>query len=174
MAVLRAAYPRYYDKTDAIEAEQAARLWATMFEDDDCEIVLNAVKTVIATSEFPPTVAEVKKKIKLLTEEPEMTELEAWSIVRKALRNSAYNSEEEFAKLPPEIQDVVHAPEQLKDWAIMDADEVNTVIASNFQRSFRVRSKQVKELAAIPSSVREYLKGVSDMLPVLPDADEEF
>lgn len=86
-----------------------------------------------------------------------MTELEAWGLVATALRNSAYGSVGEFAKLPPAVKRVVRNPEQLREWALMDADEVQTVIASNFQRSYRTAAKQERDLQALPSSIRQFL-----------------
>ena len=78
-------------------------------------------------------------------------------MVSKALRNSTYGSEEEFNKLPPEVQCVVHDPGQLKQWAMSPADEVETVIASNFMRSFRAKQKVNREYMALPTSVKQFM-----------------
>lgn len=173
MSVLKTAYPRYYDGIDAQTARQTVRLWASMLNDYSYELVINAVKALIAINKFPPVIADVIEKIQMLTENREMTELEAWSLVHKAVCNSAYNSEAEFEKLPPEIQQTVHSPEQLKTWALTPEDELNTVVASNFQRSFRVRSKQAREYAAIPVSVRKFICGISNNMGFMEEKNDE-
>ncbi|MFR8332153.1 MAG: hypothetical protein ACLU9S_07140 [Oscillospiraceae bacterium] len=83
--------------------------------------------------------------------------MEAWNLVAKALRNSAYGSEEEFAKLPPAVQRVAHSPFQLREWALMDADTVQSVVASNFQRAYTARQKSDREFDALPPAVRQYV-----------------
>ena len=46
LTLLRAAYPAFYKKTTAQEAEIAGRLWAEMFSEDDYGIVQYALNTV--------------------------------------------------------------------------------------------------------------------------------
>jgi hypothetical protein len=172
MAVLKIAYPRYYANINMDEAKQTAKLWATMLADYSYELVSNAVKALIATNKFPPTIADVIEKIHLLTDEPEMSELQAWTYVHKAIRNSTYNSSEEFKKLPEEIQEVIRTPEQLRTWAALNEDEVNTVVSSNFQRSFRACRKQAKEYAAIPSNVKNALNAASPKVELLGETED--
>lgn len=90
-----------------------------------------------------------------------MTELEAWNIVHKAIYRSTYNSKEEFEKFPEIIKRIVRSHEQLKKWAMMDVDEVNMVIESNFQRSFRGTKRMKIEYEAIHPSVRYLIEQVS-------------
>jgi hypothetical protein len=86
-----------------------------------------------------------------------MTEQEAWALVAKAVQRSTYGSVEEFAKLPPEIQAVVHDPGQLRQWAIGPSESLETVVASNFMRSFRAKQKASKEYMALPTSVKQLM-----------------
>ena len=97
----------------------------------------------------------------------ELTAMEAWNLVAKALRNSAYGSEEEFAKLPPAVQRVAHSPSQLREWALMDADTVQSVVASNFQRAYTARQKSDREFEALPPAVRQYVAALTEGESVL-------
>ena len=159
LSVLRGAYPAFYRDITKQEAESTIALWASMFEEEPYELVGAAVKAFISADAkgFPPAIGQIKERIRQITTKEEMTEQEAWAFVSKALRNSTYGSEEEFKKLPPEIQAVVHDPGQLRQWALSPADEVETVIASNFQRSFRVKQKTIKEYLALPTSVKQLM-----------------
>lgn len=175
LAVLRGAYPQFYRSMDKKEAVSIVSLWHGMFSDDDYLVVGAAVKTLIASDDkgFPPTVGQVKAKIRLLTEPEEVTEMEAWGIVMKAIRNSGYNSVEEFQKLPPVLQRVVGNPAQLKEWSQTDSETVQSVVSSNVQRSYRARATQDRELRAIPQDVRTLISGLSDRLALNDGGTEE-
>lgn len=168
LAVLRAAYPQFYAKMSKAEGEGIVGLWADMFADEPYELVAMATKALIKTREstFPPNIGEISAKIQQLTRPDEMSELEAWGLVSAALRNSAYGASEEFAKLPPLIQGIVGSPSQLRDWSQMDSTTVESVVASNFQRSYKARSKSSREYEALPASVKEYVALLADKMDV--------
>lgn len=159
LSVLRGAYPAFYRDITKQEAESTIALWESMFDEEPYELVAASVKAFISGDGkgFPPAIGQIKERIRQITQPDEMTEQEAWALVSKALRNSTYGSEEEFAKLPPEVQAVVHDPGQLKQWGMSPADEVETVIASNFMRSFRAKQKINKEYMALPTSVKQLM-----------------
>lgn len=159
LAVLRGAYPAFYRDITKQEAESTISLWGSMFDEEPYELVGAAVKAFISgdSKGFPPAIGQIKELIRKITQPEEMTEQEAWVYVSKALRNSTYGSEEEFAKLPKEVQAVVHDPGQLRQWAMSPADEVETVIASNFMRSFRAKQKATKEYQALPTEVKRLM-----------------
>lgn len=159
LSVLRGAYPAFYRDITKQEAESTIALWESMFDEEPYELVAAAVKAFISGDGkgFPPAIGQIKERIRLITMPEEMTEQEAWALVSKALRNSTYGSEEEFAKLPQEVQAVVHDPGQLKQWAMSPAEEVETVNASNFQRSYRAKQKVNKEYMALPTEVKRLM-----------------
>ena len=159
LAVLRGAYPAFYRDISKQEAEATISLWSSMFDEEPYDLVGAAVKAFISSDSkgFPPAIGQIKDMISKITQPEEMTEQEAWGCVSKALRNSAYGSAEEFAKLPHEVQSVVRDPSQLKEWALSPSEEVETVIASNFMRSFRVKQKRNREYMALPTSVKQFM-----------------
>lgn len=163
MAVLRAAYPQYYAKQSNEDLQGIVNLWAEMFTDEPYQLVSMATKALIKTrtSTFPPSIGEITEKIQQITQPEEMTEQEAWALAMRALRNSAYNSAEEFAKLPPIVQKIVGSSAQLREWALMDSDQINSVVASNFQRSYRARAKNEREYIALPQSVKQYIAALT-------------
>ena len=90
----------------------------------------------------------------------ELTEGEAWGTVRKALKNSLYSSIDEFNALPEVVRYAVGSPEMLKSWAQVPLDELETVIQSNFMRTFRAKSANIKEIKLLPQAVREKMDQV--------------
>ena len=84
MAVLKTAYPRYYDGKTETELSAALNLWHTMLSDYDYAVVSAAVKAVIATSKYPPVIADITEQISAIVQPEQMEEGEAWNRVRKA------------------------------------------------------------------------------------------
>lgn len=163
LSVLKAAYPNFYKGMRKEEAESAVALWASMFAEDEAAMVAAAVKTLIATDikGFPPHIGAVKEKLRKLSCPESMTEAEAWSLVYKAIQRGLYNSKEEYEKLSSVLQRLVGGHSQLREWAMMDADTVQSVVASNFQRSFRARQESERELALMPPEIRSMLGELS-------------
>lgn len=166
MSVLRGAYPQFYRDIRKQEAMDIINLWSDMFAYDDTELVAAAVKSLIDTDEkgFPPTIGQVKAKMRLLTSKEEMTEAEAWALVAKAVKNGLYGSREEFDKLPKNIQRLVGSHNQLRDWSMMDSDTLHSVVASNFQRSYKQVATREKEIAKLPEDVRQMIGTISERL----------
>lgn len=156
MDILTTAYPRFYGGQDAPDPRKTVNLWAAMFAEDPARLVAAAVKALIATDVkgFPPSIGAVKEKMRQISEAPGMSEGEAWGMVSKAIQNGLYGSEKEFDRLPRIVQSIVGSPDQLREWAMMDASDVQTVVASNFQRAYRARAKHEAEFQALPPDVK--------------------
>lgn len=175
MSVLRGAYPHFYRDISKQEAYDTINLWTDMFSQDDASIVAAAVKSLIDGGDkgFPPTIGQVKAKMRLLAGSDELTEAEAWNLVSKAVKNGLYGAVEEFEKLPPAVKRIVGSPSQLRDWASMDSETLHSVVASNFQRSYKVVATREKEIAALPDDVKKLINFAMNKDPEsLPPAYE--
>lgn len=172
MSVLRGAYPGFYRDVSKAEALDTINLWVDMFAADDSSLVGAAIKSIIESDEkgFPPTIGQIKSKMRLLTSGNELTESDVWGIVAKALRNGIYGSAEEFAKFPTIVKRIVGSAEQLKEWATMDSETVHSVVASNFQRSYRAIAAREREISKLPADVKALLTDVAKPIdtPKLP------
>jgi len=163
MAVLRGAYPQFYRNISRKEADDTVGLWQDIFGRYEYSLVSAAVLSFIEADEkgFPPVPGQIAAKIRLIVGGDELTEAEAWGLVAKALRNSGYNYTEEFEALPDIIQRIVGSPSQLHEWAMMDSETVQSVVASNFQRSYKVISQRDEERKKLPMDVRVLLESLS-------------
>jgi len=166
LGTLQSAFPSFYRGLGKKNAQDIADLWTKMFEDDDFKMVMGAVQALIATrtESFPPTIGEVKAKLAMLKEPEDISEQEAWAMVSRACQNGYYHSKEEFEKLPEVIQRSIGNPDQLKIWAQMDSETVESVVASNFMRTFRVKKQQQKELDMMPNEIKQYLGSIADKM----------
>lgn len=167
LGILKIAYPNFYKSFTKEDSKNAIDLWTMMFEDEDVVMVASAVKAYIATDEkgFPPVIGQIKNKIHSLSGSSGVTEIEAWEKVKNAIRNSLYNAKEEYYKLPENIQRLVGSPSTLREWAMLDISELDTVVQSNFMRSYKVRQEHEKDYLALPKSVREFTQAVANSLP---------
>lgn len=158
LAMVQAAYPNYKpeNKTAAIN------VWLMALEEYDKNQVGLALKAYITsnTSGFAPAPGQIIDKIQMMTEPEELNDMEAWSLVSKAIRNSAYNSVDEFAKLPPLVQKAVGLPDQLRIWAL-DEDYSEEVNSSNFIKCYRTVLQRQKEINRMPVKVRNLIEDVN-------------
>lgn len=159
LTIIKSCYPYFYKDLSVKEANDMIDAWSTMFSDDNTQIVIEAVKALITTLKYPPTIADIKEKIRLITQPAQMSEIEAWNIVRKAI--SYYDAKEKFDALPEMLQKLVGSPSQLREWAQMDNTSI-TVVASNFMRSYKARAAHEHELAALPESTKLMIAGLSE------------
>lgn len=143
---IQAAYPNYKppDKSVAVDT------WLCMLEAYTYEHINAALKAYILsdTSGFPPSIGQIIEKLNLIFSPPELNEMEAWGIVKKAISRSTYYAEEEFEKLPDILKRSIASPGQLREWATQENIDGRTlgVIQSNFMRTFRAVKEQHKEM----------------------------
>ena len=131
-----AAFPNY--KPDAPKGV-IVNLWAAQFADVSYEVVLRAFNDFMRTESknFAPSIGQIINAISMQTHKDDFTDAEAWVLVTKAAGRATYYAEEEFNKLPPLIQKAVGSAQALKEYALMDIDEFQTVQKSLFQRTYR-------------------------------------
>lgn len=168
MAILKEAYPYYYKDKTKEELITSINLWQEMFTDDDVNLVKAAIKVHISTNttSFPPVIGQIKNSIQKITQKEEMTEQQAWSLISKAISNSAYNATTEYDKLPKLLQIVAGSPAMLREWSQMDSETVQSVVASNFMRSYKVKANNEKEYQALPNDIKQLMSSLSNKLMI--------
>ena len=183
---LKAMYPNTYGKTTDKGLELAVGGWADAFEDMPVEAVMAAAKAYVATSTegFAPTPGQIRDIIFRAMEKQNTeglpSEDEAVMLVKSATANGNYGSEQEFKRLPPVIQDIVGWPGTLRTWAMLDRDEFETVVLSQFRRQYRdalksgkterktpettgsALAESVKKMLASGDSLEAYIAGLLD------------
>ena len=169
LSALKAAYPHSFKDLTKRDADAILDLWAAMFAEEPYAAVSAAVYALIATRKdgYSPTVGEVKERLEMLKSGDDLPEQSAWALVSKACRNGLYGYKKEFDKLPPDVQRAVGAPEQLRAWARMDAETVESVVASNFMRNYKAQKTREKENAKLPPEIRNMIGGVAQELKLL-------
>ena len=57
----------------------------------------------------------------------------------------------------------------IRDWAKMDTEDINTVVQSNFLKGFRRRQEQLEQVAMLPSSVKRLISAQKDSVKEIED-----
>ena len=173
LTLIQSEYPQSFAKMDERQMALKMEMWSKEFEDDDSKIVFAAARVLMRSArEFAPNSGQIREKINELTQAPSLDEQQAWALVSKACANGFYGYKKEFEKLPPDVQRAVGRPEQLKEWATMDVDTVQSVVASNFMRSYRAGVAREKEMSRIPTEIRSMLGGMSEKMRLTEGQDE--
>ena len=157
MRIICDSYPNY----KPTNLSEIVDVWCMMLSDFTYDEVSIALKAYITsnTSGFAPAIGQLIAMIQTITEGQELNEMEAWTLASKAIRNSVYNSVEEFAKLPPLVQKAVGLPNQLRQWAL-DENFNEQVASSNFMRCYRAELNRQQEIARMPSEVRQLIQNM--------------
>ena len=137
----------------------AAEVWQIVFSDVPFEAVSAALYSYISRGhEFAPTPGQIKETLNHFLHPNELTEAEAWNMVLIALRNGIYGAEEEYDRLPEDVQKAIGSPHYLHDLALQE--DVNySVESSNFYKRYRTVLERKREIDALPSGIRKKVMG---------------
>lgn len=161
LGVLKTSYPNFYRDMDKKEMLNIVNLWTEMFEDDDFDTVKVAVKSLIQTLKYPPTIADVKEEMYKINNPQNYDVMDLYSKLKKAIGNGIYGSVDEFNKLPPVVQKFVGSPNQLREWAI-DEDFNDTVLRGQFTKQIEILHKREKEEYMMLPEVKEQINKILD------------
>ena len=136
VAGLKAIYsdPKY------IEGKFTMDMWYGLLKDIPYDVANMATQAYMQSEKFPPTPADIRRYASQITapKTEDMSELEAWDMVYKAMCSIVDgNAEKEFKKLPQVIQQALGNPANLKEMSVSDIDQVMSVDKSHFIRNYR-------------------------------------
>lgn len=149
-------YPNYKPNN----LSETVDVWNMMLKDCVYEQVSVALKAYIRsdTSGFAPSIGQLIGKIQTISQPQELDGMAAWGLVSKALRNGTYGAVEEFNKLPPLVKQAVGMPDNLKNWATSDYQTIETVIQSNFLRTYETVAKRANEINRMPDNIKSLIE----------------
>ena len=151
-------YPNYKPNN----LTETVDVWNMMLSDYTYEQISLALKAYILadTNGFAPSIGQLVDRVNSFSHPQELNELEAWSLVYKAIRNSCYNSEYEFSLLPDMVRKAVGTPNQLRTWA-MDENFNEQVVSSHFVRCYRSEVAKDKDFRKMPANIQSLISNNS-------------
>ena len=172
LTLIQAEYPQSFVRLDERQMALKLELWTKEFANDDSNVVYAAARTLMSAGrDFAPNCGQIRDKMREFMEIDVLDEHAAWLLVSKATSNGRYGFKKEFEALPPDVQAVVGSPEQLRTWAGMEADTVESVVASNFMRAYRTRMNRKREFEKIPDDIKKMILGTAEIIK-LPEVSE--
>ncbi len=159
IGLLIVAYPNFDKYSDKAHLRSTVALWDKMFSDDDFGLVQMALEKHIATSKWPPSIAELRDIMTTITN-PELIPVdEAWAIVRKLLATEErlYRPTGEY--LPSIIAEAVDAVgyDQLKALSCSvirgDTDKAGLDRVA-FVQAYEGKLLRARQRAAMPEDLR--------------------
>ena len=168
---LRLNFENFHPKLSSEEYSLLINQWEFQFKHEDYATVYTAVQHYLSTNHYPPKIADIKSVIYGLKNKLPSGE-EAWELVLKAGRNSAYHVTEERGKLPDFLQNLATV-ELLKSIASADNKDL-TFIKKDFLENYKGFQESHKRDYQI-SSINNYIKtlGYTDQMRLKSSAIEE-
>lgn len=153
------SYPNY--KPNNIS--ETVDVWNEMLSEYSYNDIAVALKSYILSdkSGFAPSIGQLTTKLNDIKSPQQLNEMQAWSIVSKAIRNSTYNYVDEFDKLPELVKEAIGIPEQLRVWAL-DENYNEQVASSNFVKCYRNVLQRSKNYALLPKQAKMQIDHVSN------------
>lgn len=157
---MQATYPNYKIE----DKKLTLNVWFEMLQEYSYQQVAAALKAYIMSDKngFAPSIGQLVDKMKFISEPQELNDMQAWSLVSKALRNGLYGFEEEFEKLPDSVREAVGNASNIRHWAESDYETIETVIQSNFIKTYRSVVSKRNEINKLPHDMKRM---VEDMNP---------
>lgn len=144
--------------TDTVNA------WHWALEEFPAAAVKSALQIYVRTnnSGFAPSVSQLINAMYEPTKNDRLAEGEAWALVKKAIQDGNYHAEERFNELPEIVQRAVGGAGMIRQWAQTDSDDVNTVVMSNFQRSYKAILSKQEFNDKVPAQIADVVRGITD------------
>lgn len=175
VAIVVTAYPNYDKFRDDEAIKATVNLWALMFENDPSSIVGLAVKKHIATSKWPPSVAEIRE-LMLEAQRPDLIAPDqAWAAVSDLMyQEGQYNHGDLHQQLPPLIARAVETIGWGNLWEMHRAYCVGGKPGMDrvaFMQQYTPMYEREKANAMTPKAIGE---GIGTALAALPDSSQKL
>ena len=163
LAIIASMYPNFRVDNKLV----TIKAWHMVLEDFDYKDIMTGLKLYARTenNQFAPSVNQLIAMIRKPQELSQMDFPTVWRYIRKAISRSLYYSVEEFDKLPDEAKALVGAPGQLREWAQLASDTIDSVTRSKVETQYGAYQRRRAEVEAMPQEIREHIEKSTPKLP---------
>lgn len=169
--ILTAAFPREFSALDAEQQRDTRRVYRLMLGDLDADRAEAAVKRLVATARFMPTVAEIRAAVGVVAHGVKRSSAEAWGDVHAAMRK--YGSHRspgvDFNFDDPIVVRIVRA----FGWYDLCASENTIADRARFIDAYeKMESTERTEAAVLPGAITPQLPMVAELAKKLTRGDQ--
>ena len=168
LVILASNYKFYNEQmSEKGKSDILVKTWQSCFNDIPYEVVANAVKKAMLTSQFPPTVAEVRKQaIEIIHPNTNKSAIEAWNEAYGMICGGLYMTEEQFKTHSAEVKKFFGSVRQVKELAQCDTDTVNTVTKGQFLKQYEIITQREQEQKLLPQQMQDFTKQLAEKMSV--------
>lgn len=154
---LQAVYPTYYRSLTQEAMDKYLVSWTVVFEPFDARDMFAGCRAYISanTTGFPPDPGSIVAYAnKVRNPADDGSGIEAWNLVRRAVNSPRDQYQAAFDVLPDTVKKIVGSPATLMAWGNVEEAEFDTVIQSNFLRSYEALVQKQNVERRIPDSLK--------------------
>jgi len=152
LAILREAYPRFYMDVTVQSAKTTAELWAEMLGDVDFQTSKIALKRLIATCKFPPSIAEMRESIAAVLHPPLPDAGDAWGEVNVAIRMYGFYRQQEALAT---MREPVRLAVLRMGWRDLCMSENEIADRAHFFRIYESMQKRLSQSQQLPAALSQ-------------------
>lgn len=146
-SAIKAAWPN----ANIMPDKQSKDVWYTMLQDLDYVVCLNAVKQLISTNTFAPSISEIRERCAKITS-PEIADWgEAWGEVQRAIRNYGYYREVEALD---SMSELTRRCVRRLGWQNICTSDNESADRANFRMIYEQDQKVTMQTLQLPENVR--------------------
>lgn len=147
MGMLASAYP------NREVSRPTTRVYAMMLQDLDYPVAEAAIQKLIFTSQYFPSIAEIRGAVAEIVNPGWRSAEEAWAEVKEAMR-SGYYAPKNWSS--PEVKEAVRAI----GWAVICESEIEGVSRAHFFKVYGEIMDREKKAAVLPTGLRDTIKAL--------------
>lgn len=156
---IRVSFPKFYEKMPDADMEDMVNVWQIYLDEYDYLSVSAALKSyaIADRSGFPPSPGQL---VDAIADQADYgpDALEAWAMVKRALRNGLNGYAEEYAKLPPLVQRALGGASIIHEWAALEDETSKNVAQSQFISQYKAVCIRAKAESKIPENVKQVIR----------------
>lgn len=161
LMVINSTYPSFKVEN----ATETLNMWHSFLEDYSYEQIMQGLKIYVATSgsDFAPSISKLISMSRKPNELTQTDEGAIWREIRPCIRRGIYHAEEDFENLSPMAKRVVGEPSQLREWAMLESEVIDSVIQSNMKNRIKDIQRRDLEISAMPIEIQTMIQNTIEM-----------
>lgn len=164
LATIKGVFPHFYAKADKMTLECTSIIWHEMLSDVDDITAMNALKLLLATNEYPPTIASILEAVRKIKHPALPDAGEAWRRLSNAITQYGYYRESEgLASLDETTRKVA----EYIGWRQICTAPLEHEMANraHFIKMWETISNRIKEEQLLPLELREMISSIGKTVP---------
>lgn len=158
-AILEIVFPNMYKNVNKVDGINA---WHILIGEYDYGMVSKALESILrtSTSQFPPTPGQLIEEMRYINSKldgnkNDISSEEAWEMVHRIICDSTYGVKDEmWNALPEVVKYTLRSKSWFKGKGMMDVATVDSVVKSNFLRTFNSAKNEFQKIQKMPTDVR--------------------